>query len=148
MHTRFKRAGPSHQIKSKLPQFRLNITVALHKLCKYSFLFPSEGRVMLASTSTSYKAFLEAKLPLSRHSGLAVPAEAIHPMLKPHQRDIVRWRCTADAGPSLPPLAWANLLCSLSAYARLHGMKNRRARSLPWAQPKNSALATGQCHEH
>lgn len=46
---------------------------------------------MLPSTQTGYRAFLEAKLTLSRHSGFAVPAEAIHPMLKPHQRDIVRW---------------------------------------------------------
>lgn len=46
---------------------------------------------MQPSTPTSYKSFLEAKLTLSRHSGFAVPAESIHPMLKPHQRDIVRW---------------------------------------------------------
>ena len=39
----------------------------------------------------NYRDFLEAKLTLSRHSGFAVPAESIHPMLKPHQRDIVRW---------------------------------------------------------
>lgn len=38
-----------------------------------------------------YLDFLEAKLTLSRHSGFAVPEESIHPMLKPHQRDIVRW---------------------------------------------------------
>lgn len=38
-----------------------------------------------------YRSFLEAKLAISQHSGFAVPADSIHPMLKPHQRDIVRW---------------------------------------------------------
>lgn len=41
--------------------------------------------------NTLYRSFLEAKLAISRHSGFTVPADAIHPMLKPHQRDIVRW---------------------------------------------------------
>lgn len=40
---------------------------------------------------TAYRSFLEAKLAISQHSGFAVPADSIHPMLKPHQRDIVRW---------------------------------------------------------
>lgn len=46
---------------------------------------------MQPSTSHTYRSFLEAKLTISRHSGFTVPADAIHPMLKPHQRDIVRW---------------------------------------------------------
>lgn len=46
---------------------------------------------MQPSTSHTYRSFLEAKLAISRHSGFTVPADAIHPMLKPHQRDIVRW---------------------------------------------------------
>lgn len=41
--------------------------------------------------NTLYHSFLEAKLAISQHSGFAVPADSIHPMLKPHQRDIVRW---------------------------------------------------------
>lgn len=43
------------------------------------------------SCNTLYRSFLEAKLAISQHSGFAVPADSIHPMLKPHQRDIVRW---------------------------------------------------------
>lgn len=43
------------------------------------------------SCNTLYHSFLEAKLAISQHSGFAVPADSIHPMLKPHQRDIVRW---------------------------------------------------------
>ncbi len=44
---------------------------------------------MQPSTSL-YRSFLEAKLAMSQHSGFAVPADSIHSMLKPRQRDIVR----------------------------------------------------------
>lgn len=40
---------------------------------------------------TTYRQFLEAKMCMARKSGFSVPAEAVHPLLKPHQRDIVRW---------------------------------------------------------
>ncbi|MBB5142509.1 hypothetical protein HNQ38_000588 [Desulfovibrio intestinalis] len=51
----------------------------------------SRGPRNAALNSHQLLAFLEAKLPFSRHSGFAVPADSIHPMLKPRQRDIVRW---------------------------------------------------------
>lgn len=40
---------------------------------------------------TNYHEFLSAKLPVAKTSGFAVPEDAIRTMLKPHQRDIVRW---------------------------------------------------------
>lgn len=45
----------------------------------------------LASSPQTYRSFLEAKLDFSSSTGFAVPASAIHTLLKPHQRDIVRW---------------------------------------------------------
>lgn len=38
-----------------------------------------------------YREFLEAKVCLAESSGFHVEASDVHPMLKPHQRDIVRW---------------------------------------------------------
>lgn len=39
----------------------------------------------------NYQEFCAAKASVSGKSGFTVAAESIHPMLKPHQRDIVRW---------------------------------------------------------
>lgn len=39
----------------------------------------------------NYQEFCAAKASVSGKSGFTVPSEKIHPMLKPHQRDIVRW---------------------------------------------------------
>lgn len=39
----------------------------------------------------NYQEFCAAKASVSSKSGFTVAAEKIHPMLKPHQRDIVRW---------------------------------------------------------
>ena len=39
----------------------------------------------------NYQEFCAAKASVSGKSGFTVTAEKIHPMLKPHQRDIVRW---------------------------------------------------------
>ena len=41
--------------------------------------------------SMSYGEFVAAKLTISAHSGFVVDEKDLHPMLKPHQRDIVRW---------------------------------------------------------
>jgi hypothetical protein len=38
-----------------------------------------------------YREFLEAKMCMARKSGFSIPSEAVNPMLKPHQADIVRW---------------------------------------------------------
>lgn len=40
---------------------------------------------------TSYEEFLTAKVDFDRSYGHAVPDDAVHPLLMPHQRDIVRW---------------------------------------------------------
>lgn len=39
----------------------------------------------------TYQEFCAAKASVSGKSGFHVSASDIHPMLKPHQRDIVRW---------------------------------------------------------
>lgn len=38
-----------------------------------------------------YNTFLRSKVVTAPVSGFDVPEEAIHPALKPHQRDAVRW---------------------------------------------------------
>lgn len=40
---------------------------------------------------TSYERFLAAKVDFDRSYGFTVPDDAVHPLLMPHQRDIVRW---------------------------------------------------------
>lgn len=40
---------------------------------------------------TDYTAFLREKIRLARFDGFAVDPGELHPILKPHQRDIVRW---------------------------------------------------------
>jgi len=40
---------------------------------------------------STYAEFLAAKAPLAQSSGFDVELDAIHPLLKPHQRAIVRW---------------------------------------------------------
>ena len=44
--------------------------------------------------SDPYREFLERKVKLAPDMGFAVAPEDIHPMLKPHQRDAVRWACS------------------------------------------------------
>ena len=38
-----------------------------------------------------YRDFLTAKVDFDRSYGFTVPDDAVHPLLMPHQRDIVRW---------------------------------------------------------
>lgn len=38
-----------------------------------------------------YHDFLTAKVDFDRSYGFTVPDDAVHPLLMPHQRDIVRW---------------------------------------------------------
>ena len=40
---------------------------------------------------TTYKEFLEAKIRMASLNGVSCEIEEIHPLLKPHQRDIVQW---------------------------------------------------------
>lgn len=42
-------------------------------------------------TLTKYEEFLRGKIKLAQRKGFDVPLEQIHPGLKPHTRDIVRW---------------------------------------------------------
>ena len=41
--------------------------------------------------STDYRRFLEAKIKVAESLGFAVAPEDVNPILKPHQRDMVRW---------------------------------------------------------
>lgn len=41
--------------------------------------------------TTAYHQFLERKMAIAGHCGFDVDPGEIHPLLKPHQRDIVRW---------------------------------------------------------
>lgn len=43
------------------------------------------------SKTADYQEFIRAKMALASNSGFTVDAVAIHPLLKPHQRDIVQW---------------------------------------------------------
>lgn len=44
--------------------------------------------------SDPYREFLERKVKLAPEMGFSVAPEDIHPLLKPHQRDAVRWACS------------------------------------------------------
>ena len=41
--------------------------------------------------TTTYEEFLRGKVDFERFYGFDVTAEQVHPILKPHQSDIVRW---------------------------------------------------------
>ena len=41
--------------------------------------------------TTTYREFIEQKVNLDKTYGHHINPEDIHPILKPHQRDIVRW---------------------------------------------------------
>ena len=43
------------------------------------------------TADVAYEEFLAAKRPVAQVHGFEVPAEAVNPLLKPHQVDIVRW---------------------------------------------------------
>lgn len=43
------------------------------------------------STADDYLAFLQAKFAFDSSTGFAVDTDEVHPMLLPHQRDIVQW---------------------------------------------------------
>jgi DNA modification methylase len=51
---------------------------------------PSE-EIMSATILSDYNDFLRAKIKLAQRKGFDVPLADIHPGLKPHTRDIVRW---------------------------------------------------------
>ncbi len=44
-------------------------------------------------TPQSYREFIRNKVTLARDRGVPVASADIHPLLKPHQRDIVEWAC-------------------------------------------------------
>lgn len=46
---------------------------------------------MPSSTLDNYQAFLQNKIALAPETGIAIAADEIHPLLKPHQRAIVQW---------------------------------------------------------
>lgn len=41
----------------------------------------------------SYREFIRHKITLAKDHGIRVEPSAIHPILKPHQRDVVEWAC-------------------------------------------------------
>jgi DNA modification methylase len=41
----------------------------------------------------AYRQFLERKMRVAPSAGFEVAADEVHPLLKPHQRDAVRWAC-------------------------------------------------------
>lgn len=42
---------------------------------------------------SDYRAFLESKFRFSKSWGFDVADDEIHPLMKPHQRDVIRWAC-------------------------------------------------------
>lgn len=45
------------------------------------------------TTMDDYRTFIEGKIAFDSRQGFDVADADIHPILKPHQRDIVRWAC-------------------------------------------------------
>ena len=69
----------------------------------------------------SYEEFLAGKVNFERSNGLDIDADAVHPILKPHQRDIVRWAVAGGRraifaafglGKSVMQLEILRLLCT------------------------------------
>ena len=52
---------------------------------------PAPAPLTLAEKEAAYEAFLRSKVPPSSECGFTVTDDEIHPLLKPHQRDVVRW---------------------------------------------------------
>lgn len=70
-------------------------------------------------SSQSYIDFLTSKIDIARETGFDVPLEEINPVLKPHQRDAVRWaikggrRALFEAfglGKTCQELEWARII--------------------------------------
>jgi hypothetical protein len=47
----------------------------------------------VAPAKESYREFIRSKITLAKDHGVSVAPGSIHPMLKPHQRDVVEWAC-------------------------------------------------------
>lgn len=45
----------------------------------------------MTAPADDYASFLAGKIKMAPEMGFDVPVEALHPVLKPHQRDVVRW---------------------------------------------------------
>jgi len=67
----------------------------------------------------NYQEFLESKMVLAPVSGFEVAAEEVHPALKPHQRDAVRWALSGGCralfesfglGKTVQELEWCRLV--------------------------------------
>jgi hypothetical protein len=52
---------------------------------------PAPAPLALAEKEAAYEAFLRSKVPPSSECGFTITDDEIHPLLKPHQRDVVRW---------------------------------------------------------
>jgi DNA modification methylase len=46
-----------------------------------------------AKDPLSYREFIRRKVTLAKDQGVSIAADAMHPKLKPHQRDVVQWAC-------------------------------------------------------
>lgn len=49
------------------------------------------GKLGVAQSNDDYLDFLLKKIPMAKFDGYDIDDSAIHPLLKPHQRDCVRW---------------------------------------------------------
>ena len=63
--------------------------------------------------NTDYLNFVRGKIAMAKFSGFEVNDADISPILKPHQRDIVKWQFAAVAVRFLPRSVWASRSCRL-----------------------------------
>jgi DNA modification methylase len=70
--------------------------------------------------SMSYLEFLQSKIDIAEETGFEVEASAIHPALKPHQRDAVLWALKGGRralfesfglGKTIQQLEWSRMVC-------------------------------------
>jgi hypothetical protein len=52
---------------------------------------------------SDYRAFLESKFKFSKSWGFDVADSEINPLMKPHQRDVIRWAATSRAATRKRP---------------------------------------------
>ena len=86
---------------------------ALREMTKMLFLTPEQRREETADPFADYHTFLKNKLDLVKGWGFSVEPSEIHPLLKPHQKDIVRWATQLGRAAIFAAFGLGKTLCQL-----------------------------------
>lgn len=78
----------------------------------------------------SYMDFLAAKVAVAPDHGIEIAPDAINPILKPHQRDIVQWACRKGRAAIFAAFGLGKTLMQLEAVRLLCASEGEEARGL------------------